>query len=406
MKRLPKLASIDDCYGCMLCHDVCPVNAITMHEDDNGFWMPKVATNKCIRCLACERGCNKIQTIKPEKIADIPFKGFNKDSEYRKRSASGGAFAAIAYHMLKKYNAVIIGATLQDNKVFHIEIESIDEIFKLQGSKYIQSNTEDIYKKVKTFLSAGRTVLFSGTPCQVQALNIFLGKTYEKLLTIDLICHGVVSNILFRRHNQINHIQKVIAFRDKRKGWGKDTFFKYNNNGVEEVNTNWANNYFYHAFQLETSCRPNCYKCLFSQMKRTSDITLGDYWADRKSKNYDSNGISSILPNTEKGKTIISECNNLVTEEVDWFSTVKPNPRLFTSRPEFKEFSCSKYIGKLYKFLPSIIADCIIATRYSKKQIFFRPWFKYINKIKQKYETRYKSELSQYFGITENNEKI
>lgn len=399
MKRLPKLASIDDCYGCMLCHDVCPVKAITMREDDNGFWMPEVAEDKCIGCLACERGCNKIQTIQPEHIAEIPLKGFCKDSKIREKSASGGAFAAIAYHMIKNYEAVVIGATLLDNKVYHIEIEHIDDIYKLQGSKYIQSNTTDIYKQVKKFLSSGRTVLYSGTPCQVQALNIFLGKSYDNLLTIDLICHGVVSNKLFRRHNQLNHIQKVTAFRDKRKGWGKDTFFRYVNNGVEDVNINWSQNFFYHAFQLETCCRPNCYKCLFSQIKRTSDITLGDYWADRKSENYDSQGISSILPNTEWGKKIISECDLLTTYTVDWISTVRPNPRLFTSRPEFKIFSCSKHLGALYRYLPNVIADCIIATRDSKRQILFRPWFKYINKIKQIYEKRYKAELSQYFDL-------
>ena len=397
MKRLPKLANIDNCFGCMLCHDICPVIAISICEDDNGFWMPKVDKDKCIGCLACERGCAKIQITQPEWCAETPLKGFCKDSKIRKDSASGGAFAAIAHYMIRHYKAVVIGATLHDNRVYHIEVMGEADLSKIQGSKYIQSNTTDIYKKVKTLLSAGRVVLFSGTPCQVQALNIYLGYSSENLLTVDLICHGVVSNSLFRRHNQLNHIQNVIAFRDKRRGWGKDTFFKYMNNGVEEVDTNWSHNFFYHAFQLETCCRPNCYKCLFSQIKRTSDITLGDYWADKNSKNYDSNGVSSILPNTEHGKRIIDECDGLVTDMVDWLSTIKPNPRLFTSRPEFLRFSCSKNIGNLYKYLPSTIIDCILGTRYSKRHLLLRPWFLFIKRIKHVYEKRYKSELSQYF---------
>lgn len=395
MKKIPKLASYDDCFGCMLCHDICPVKAITMSEDENGFWQPKINENICIGCLACEKGCAKIQNINPENLAKFPIKGYSKNSNLRMKSASGGAFATIALFMIQNFNAVVFGVTLKKNRVFHISIEKEEDISKLQGSKYIQSDTADIYKKVKIFLEKGRFVLFSGTPCQVQALNIYLGKTYHNLITIDLICHGVVSNKLFRRHNKINKIKEVTAFRDKSLGWGKDSFFRFKNKDTEEVNTNWNQNFFYHAFQLETCCRPSCYKCLFSQIKRTSDITLGDYWANRKSVNYECKGISSILPNTSKGLKIITDCNSLEKEQVDWQSTIRPNPRLFTTRPEFKKFSCSQNIGKLYKYLPSKIVDNILGTRYSKKQILFRPWLNYINRVKKEYEERYKKELNR-----------
>lgn len=397
MKKLPKLATIDNCFGCMLCHDLCPTDAISMVEDDNGFWLPKVDEDICIGCLSCERGCDTIQNSHPDHMADRPLRGFCNDYEFRSKSASGGAFAAIAFHMITRYNSVVIGASLIDNQVLHIEITGQDDLYKLQGSKYIQSNTSEIYEKVKKHLVSGRNVLFSGTPCQVQALNIFLRKSYSNLLTIDLICHGIISNKLFRRHNDINNISKVSAFRDKSIGWGKDCFFRYIDNGIEKVNTKWENNFFYHAFQLETCCRPSCYGCRFSQLKRVSDITLGDYWADRKSENYDSQGISTILPNTEKGRKIVAECDILEVNVVDWLSTISPNPRLFTSRSEFEKFSCSKHIGKLYKYLPSVIADCILGTRFSKRHILFRPWLKYINKVKQEYEKRYRSELSQYY---------
>lgn len=395
MKRLPKLASLDDCFGCMLCHDVCPVDAISMRLEKNGYWMPHVNDKACIGCLTCERNCKKIQSSKPDRVTKTPLRGFCTDDAIREKSASGGAFASIACSLIHKYRAVVYGATLNNDNVYHLGIEKTEEIDRLQGSKYIQSETTGVYKGVKDNLLDGRFVVFSGTPCQVQALKLYLGKDYDNLITIDLICHGVVSHQLLFRHKTLNRIKNITAFRAKNLGWGQDCFFKYKDGRDEFTESDWSKNFFYHAFQLEACCRPSCYKCPFSQTKRVSDITLGDYWTDRRGERYDPLGISSILPNTAKGRNVVATCENLETESVDWLSTIRPNPRLFTSRVEFLKFACSKHIFSLYKYLPSFIADCIIGVRNSKRHILFRPWLKYISHVKAEYEMRYQAELSK-----------
>lgn len=394
MENKPRLAKFDDCLGCMLCYDVCPKSAIDIQENENGFWMPSIDYNKCIGCCLCEKKCEAVRRLNsPINHCKIPLRAYNKNNEIRRNSTSGGVFAALAEYAIENYKAIVFGATLVQNKVYHIQIQNKDEIIKLQGSKYIQSNTKGIYKRVKELLDKKRFVLFSGTPCQVQALNVYLNKQYDNLLTVDLICHGVISNTIFKRHISINPCNEVLAFRDKSLGWGKDSYFKTIINGKISVNTSWPKNFFYHVFQLETCFRSNCYKCQFCSLSRVSDITLGDYWNDRNSNRYDKNGLSSILTNTEKGRIIISSIKSLEVEEVDWSSTIKPNPRLIINRMSYQSFSCSKHIGFIYRYFPKLIADQIVGTWYSKRNILFLPWFKYIVSIKKKYEKNYKNHL-------------
>lgn len=396
MVKLPKLAPASECMGCMLCADVCPKQAIVMKEDDNGYWGPIIDEKLCVGCLACERKCDSIRNDNDKTWlhkSKQPYKGWCLDNDIRKTSASGGIFSSIAITMIRKYNAIVFGATLQDNKVFHIGIEKIEDLKFLQGSKYIQSNTTGTYRSVKECLKEGRMVVFSGTPCQVKALRVFLNKDYDNLLTIDLICHGVISNTIFRRHIEKNSCGEVLAFRDKSLGWGKDVFFKCQKAGRITVDTNWKHNFFYHAFQVETCTRYSCYDCKFCRQERESDITIGDYWAAKRTKEYNPLGISTIIPNTDKGKHFLEECNNIEKIPTDWYSTIKSNPRLFISRPLFKKFACGRYIGKMYKYLPNIIVDGILGVWYSKRNLPFLPWFKYIQHMKRKYEADFQLRL-------------
>lgn len=394
MVIFPKLASPSECMGCMLCVDICSKHAITMREDSNGFWMPNLNSSLCVGCHICERKCQEVRNVNLVNKCRQPLKGWCFDNSIRKQSASGGVFSALAITMIRTYQAVVFGATLQNNKVFHIAIENESDISLLQGSKYIQSLTVGIYCSVKEFLTKGRVVVFSGTPCQVNALKVFLKKDYDNLFTIDLICHGVTSNTIFKRHIEKNKLDEVLAFRDKSLGWGKDVFFKYKRGGKLEVDTNWRNNFFYHTFQLETCARNSCYDCPFCKQERVSDITIGDYWAARRTSDYDALGISTILPNTDKGEKIINLCNNIERYPVDWLSTVKPNPRLFIARPLFKKFACGKYIGRLYKFLPNVIVDNFLGVWYSKRNLLFLPWFRYIQRVKRQYEEQYQQKLN------------
>ena len=349
---------------------------------------------KCIGCLGCEKKCKTVRTPQLQNQCDIPLRAYNTDDKARISSASGGVFSAIAKQAIQSRNAIVYGATLKGNRVYHAGIESIDDICKLQGSKYIQSNTQGIYREVCRRLKENRFVVFSGTPCQVQALDVILaGKAYPNLLTIDLICHGIISNKIFQRHIEKTKCGEVLSFRDKSLGWGTDVYFRTKKDGKVTVDQNWRRNFFYHVFQIETCARHNCYKCQFCSPQRVSDITIGDYWADRRSENYDSLGISSLLCNTEKGKDFIEKCNNVHTDKVEWLSTIKPNPRLIMSRAEFLKFSCSRYIGKLYRYLPSSMADAIVGIWKTKRLLLFWPWLSYIESVKQKYESRYQNEV-------------
>ena len=395
MVRLPNLVSEKACFGCMLCADTCPKQAITIQENANGFWMPYIDSSLCVGCHLCEHKCKMVQSLLLQDKCKQPLYGWCIDDSIRNSSASGGVFTAIALEMIRKHNAVVFGASLQNNKVCHIGIEEESDLFMLQGSKYIQSKTEGIYQSVRDYLKVGRFVVFSGTPCQVKALKIFLNTDYDNLLTIDLICHGVVSNIIFRRHIEKNKCGEVLAFRDKSKGWGRDVFFLTKKKGVVSVDTNWRHNFFYHAFQLETCTRNSCYDCPFCRQERVADITIGDYWAAKHTEEYDARGISTILPNTDIGQKALDVCSIIVTKKVDWLSTIKANPRLFISRPLFKKFACGKYIGRMYKYLPNILVDNILGVWYSKRNLLFLPWFKYIQSVKHKYESEYQQLLKQ-----------
>ena len=146
MGSLPKLAQFNNCLGCMLCSDVCKHGAISMSEDKNGFWMSVIDSNKCVGCLACERKCEQVRLTPPINRCKIPLKGWAKDDGIRAQSASGGAFSAIALNLIREKEAVIYGATLDNNSVYHTFIQNEEDISKLQGSKYIQSKTEGIYQ--------------------------------------------------------------------------------------------------------------------------------------------------------------------------------------------------------------------------------------------------------------------
>lgn len=402
MVELPKLASEKECLGCMLCVDTCIKQAITVNEDSNGYWMPSINESLCVGCRACERNCKAVREVSLLNKCKSPLKGWHREASVRKNCASGGAFSAVAQFMIRNYHAVIVGATLKNNRVYHMAIEKEEDIALLQGSKYIQSNTAGIYRKVKQLLKSGRFVVFSGTPCQVKALRVFLQGKNNKLLTIDLICHGVVSNTIFSRHIEKTACGEVINFRDKSLGWGRDVFFKAKKNGIMITDTNWRNNFFYHVFQLETCTRYNCYDCKFCRQERIADITIGDYWAARHSDEYNPMGISTILANTQHGLDVLRECDNMILEPADWYSTIKFNPRLFVNRPLFQKFSCSRHIGVLYKYLPKLLTDRILGVWFSKRNFLFLPWFKYIQNIKERYEIDYQEKLKEYF---EKNDK-
>lgn len=231
------------------------------------------------------------------------------------KSTSGGAFFAFAEYIINN-GGIVFGAAFQKNfEVRHIGVETLEDLEKLQKSKYVQSRIANTYKETQIFLENGRTVLFSGTPCQIAGLKAFLGKEYDTLLTVDLICHGVPNYRMLKEH--ISHLEstqgslKEIYFRDKQNGWG-NVSVGYQLENEKKVVKCYEDAYFY-GFDHYYFLRPSCYECQYRKMKSGADITIGDYWGIQKEHPDFSNnnkGISCVIIKSHKGAQLFQNCRD------------------------------------------------------------------------------------------------
>ena len=309
------------CDGCHACYSVCPKDAISMEIDDEGFWYPKVDNTKCVDCNKCEKVC-PILNKKEAKSLKKAYACYNLDEDIRVKSSSGGTFTILAAEVIKD-NGVVFGAKFdEDFNVVHDYVEDIDGLSKFRGSKYVQSNIGDSFRQAKKFLDSGRKVLFSGTPCQIGGLKSYLNKDYENLVTVDLICHGVPSPMIWQRYiNELGDGKKLSAmtFRDKSKGWNSGVL-KYRFEDGSEITEEYGESLYIKGFIKNCFLRPSCYKCNFKTLDRISDFTLGDFWGveelipeiDKKS------GVSLIMIHTKKAQDLFNDANkNIYYEEVD-----------------------------------------------------------------------------------------
>ena len=318
----------EDCCACGACFNICPKNAIEMVTDEYGFKYPKINDKKCINCNACKRVC-AYQYVEEKNRPIAVFVSARKDSEKIMKSASGGIFATLAEKVLNEKGIVFGSALVEENNVLeikHIYIDRLKDLSKLVGSKYVQSDINIAYKKAKMFLTEGRKVLFSGTPCQVAGLKSFLGKSYDNLLTMDIICHGVPNADFFRDYLKVlekNFKGKVIdfKFRDKKYGWGLNSCLKYKkDNSILYKYFLVDESTYYHMFLNAECYRENCYRCKYTNKNRTGDITIGDYWGienehlellkENGGKLDKYKGISAVIVNTENGKFWFNKCRN------------------------------------------------------------------------------------------------
>lgn len=333
-----------DCCGCNACAQICPKQCITMQEDDEGFLYPRVDTENCIDCHLCEKICpvsNHGTERKPLKV----YAAINKDEEVRKQSSSGGIFTALAEQVIKQ-GGVVFGARFDERwQVKHDYTETMEGLAAFRGSKYVQSQIGNSYQEAERFLKAGRKVLFSGTPCQIAGLRNYLRKEYDNLLTVDFICHGVPSPMVWRRYlkeevarqcdrkNSVSahpiHEEDVlvegISFRDKTMGWKKYSFaltLSTTNGSGDKIQfcscSPMTKNEYLRGFMSNVYLRPSCYSCAFKCLKSKSDITLGDFWNIRLyNKHLDDNqGLSLMLLNNSKGLCLA----NAIRSEVAFYS--------------------------------------------------------------------------------------
>lgn len=311
-----RLDKKEKCCGCEACKQICPRKCIEFKYDEEGFMYPKINEKDCVDCGLCEKVC-PIQNETPHRKPFEVLAAFNKNESVRKESSSGGIFYLLAKKTIEN-NGVVFGAKF--NKTWGIEhdfTENVECIQPFMGSKYVQSRIGESFIKVRTFLKQGRLVLFSGTPCQVKALRLFLRKEYKNLLLVEVVCHGVPSPILWQKYireqyyKEKNTIIEKLSFRWKVSRW--ETFHLYCKSStggkLKEKSEPFNDSLWGKAFVQNLFLRPSCYSCPIKQLSSGSDITLGDFWGiDNFHKEFnDHKGASLMMVNTEKAKSFIED---------------------------------------------------------------------------------------------------
>ncbi len=353
----PKLATKNKCTGCLACIDICKQNAISYAIKD-GLRYIKINKSICSQCRQCVQICPIITPVQnANNFKELAFfGGWSLNNNIRLQSASGGAFAELARYMLK-LNGIVIGATCENNKVFHTYIKEKDDLYKLTNSKYLQSDTSGIYRTTKNFLIKGHKVLFSGTPCQIAGLYGFLSyKHLKNLITAEIVCHGVPSEDALTEHLKKHNSNQIISFRDKNDGWwvtnSQRTTLLINHKTVKIKN---KEDIFYNIFYACLTDRKSCHSCNFSTLPRLADITLADFWGTNVRKEEQKSGVSLILTNNNKGKLYTENINDLYLFNTSPKECFPSNPRIYNGKNYIQFHPYIIFRNQWNKILPASI---------------------------------------------------
>ena len=361
------------CTGCEACKSVCNRNCITMKPDTDGFMYPTINADRCINCHLCEAVCPVINKIeKKEESYPLAFAGQNIDDSIRQVSSSGGIFSALAQQIIQGGGVVFGAAFTDDLSVKHIGIYNEAELKLLRGSKYVQSQIGDCYQLAETELKRGTTVLFTGTPCQIEGLLAYLRKPYENLIAVDLICHGVPSNKVWKEYlnwQRKENKKDIIAadFRNKSKGWIEFSQKIEFIDGTSYIKTAW-DDFYMKAFLSNLSLRPSCYCCEFKTANRQSDLTLADLWGidDIIPGINDNKGMSLIIIHSQKGKDLLEKGKeDMFLYQIGFEKAVEHNTTMIQSVQEhkFRQYFFAK-LGK--RNFQKLVQESLEPTYYSR----------------------------------------
>ncbi len=320
-----KLPEEKDCSGCGACLNVCPVGAIGMeYSSATGFRVPTINESKCVNCGFCTKTCPELN---PSFVnsKEPKFYSFCADNATRSVSSSGGMFSVIAEYVLSQ-KGYVCGAAFDENmQLRHRIISSVEELPPLRSSKYVQSDVNDCYKRIKRLLDDGEMVFFCGTPCQVAGLYSVLKKRYEKLITADLLCHGVPSQKFLDSYlKDVAGDKQVtdVLFRSKRFGWAYKGIIVKFSDGTEHVGTNVSDvkDPYVEGFIKNMMMRYVCYNCRFNDYPRQGDFTIGDLWhADKLDPgSNDRKGTSFVFLNNEKAENLFQK----LTERASYYNQI------------------------------------------------------------------------------------
>lgn len=375
-----------NCCGCESCIQICPKQCISLNEDKEGFRYPKINLTNCIQCNLCEKVCPGIQLKESEnKSKLISYAAINKSNSVRFNSSSGGVFYELAKYIIEKKNGIIYGASLITPEIVqHIRITEIKDIIKLQKSKYLQSHIGNTFKKVKDDLVSERVVLFSGTPCQIKALHLFLKNVcYPNLFTVDIACHGIPSSKIWHIYLSslnLKTLNILVDFRDKNAAWHNYTLsISKQDTGRKVVSERCDNNIFMKGFIYNLYNRPSCHHCPAKKFTSGSDIMLADYWGIEKfyPEQDDNKGTSLVITKSEKGEFLFSNIKQQFKYQQTDFKTVECRTETFytCSSPHYKREDFFKKvtiqnIEKLInKYLKHSYPISIRITRFIKRFI-------------------------------------
>ena len=385
MKSVLELAESAKCTGCGACKAVCHKNAIKMQPNkDTGFLYPVISNELCVECELCKKIC-PILKEKSNNLQKEIFAAYSLNEDIRENSSSGGVFSLLAEKVINN-GGVVFGVSMSEDcrRAEHIAVYDVNDIEKIRGSKYLQSDTKNSYSEAKRMLNENIEVLFSGTPCQIAGLKSFLGKDYDNLITVDFICHGVPSPkvwnkyVDFRESNAASNAKQAF-FRDKKYGWKKYSVkFEFSNNS--QYLQLLHKDLYMRGFISDLYLRPSCFNCEYKGSNYKSDITLADFWGIEKVKPKwnDDKGVSLFVINSNAGKFAFNQIKeNINFVEVDSEEAFASNPSYFISVREkfvsnkvFKDFNnlpfdmfIEKYVGsslkskiirKIHKFIVKI----------------------------------------------------
>lgn len=357
------------CCGCTACVNACPAQCIVMRRDrEEGFDYPVANPDLCLGCGKCDAVCpvaNPLESVTPKQALAV------RCEEHVSSSSSGGVFPALAKVVIEE-EGVVFGTVMErDFTVCHAEAESMEEVQRMRGSKYVQSELYGTYMDAEQYLKDGRKVLFSGTPCQIAGLKKYLGKEYDNLLAVDTACHGVPGPGLWEMYVKALQEQSAsgitsVNFRDKSRSWRHYamTCIGADNNIIRSANAD--EDPYMALFMQDMTLRPSCYACPSRCGRSGSDLTLADLWSVSSTlpASDDDKGVSGVLVNSDKGRRYINAIAAEIRQEMPVEAVMAQNGG-FAERVPVPE--------KREEFFRGLCVAGVDVYRHLKKYVVRRP---------------------------------